>query len=296
MSADLKVTIIGLDTSHAVEFPRRLQAPDWPEEQRVQGMRVEKCLRFLTPFTDEKVLAGRQELLESWGVRVTEDFDEAVAGADALILSINDATYHLEYFKRSVEVGVPIFLDKPMADSVESAQKIVEVADKHSTPFFTSSSYRFAPELVRAGSEVLRPSQAAVYGPLGIAPAGSSILWYGVHSFEMLESLLGTGAEAVTAVKDKQGAVVHVAYDDDRRGTVTLTEGVYQYGGVVRDSENVFPMVMSSSPPYRELVEQMLGFFKGGPEPVMINHSMEIMKLLIATQKSYDSGNTEFLD
>jgi predicted dehydrogenase len=296
MSADLKVSVIGLDTSHAVEFPRRMQAPDCPKEQRVPGMHVEKCLRFLTPFTDEKILAERQKQLEDWGIQVTEDFDEAVAGADAVILTVNDASYHLEYFERCAAIGVPIFLDKPMADSVESAQKIVDVADKHGTPFFTSSSLRFAPQMAQAGAEVLRPSQAAVYGPLGIAAAGSSILWYGVHSFEMLEGLLGTGAQEVTVIKDKQGVVVHVAYDDDRRGTVTLTEGVYQYGGVVRNDEVEFPFVVDSGTPYTELVEQMLGFFKGGPEPVMINHSMEIMKLLIATQKSYDSGKTEFLD
>ncbi len=296
MSADLKVSVIGLDTSHAVEFSRRIQAPDCPAEQRVRGMHVEKCLRFDTPFTDKKVLAERQKQLEHWGIKVTEDFNEAVDGAEALIMSINDASYHLEYFERCAPLGLPIFLDKPMADSVEAAKKMVAVAEKSGVSFFSASSLRFTHQMVQAGTEVLRPSQAAVYGPLGNAPAGSSIIWYGVHSFEMLEGLLGTGAEEVTVIKDNQGAVAHVAYGDDRRGIVTLTEGVYQYGGLVRNDEKEFPFIVDSVSLYTRLLEQIIGFFKGGPTPVMINHSMEIMKLLEATQKSYDSGKPELLN
>ncbi len=290
MSSDLKVSIIGLDTSHAIELPRRAQAPDCPEDQKVEGLSIRKCLRFLTPFTDGKVLAERQEQLELWGIQVTEDFDEAVEGAEAIIITINDGSYHLEYFEKCAALGVPIFLDKPMADTVEAAEKIVDIAEKHGTAFFTASSLRFVDQMTEAAEQVPRPSMATVYGPLGIAPAGSSILWYGVHAFEMLEGLLGIGAEEVTVVRDKKGAVVHVAYDDGRRGVVELTEGNYQYGGTVRDDERVYPFIADSSTNYTRLLQRIVPFFRGEDTPVMVNHSLEIMTLLEATQKAYESG------
>jgi predicted dehydrogenase len=296
MSKKIKVSVIGLDTSHGIELPRRIQAPDCDPAMKVEGLQVIKCLRFLTPFTDDKTLAERQAQLEDWNVQVTENFDEAVDGAEALIVSINDGSYHLEYFEKCAGLGIPIFLDKPMADTVSASQKISEIAQENGTSFFTASSLRFGDQIVQAGKEVSRPSLVTIYGPLGIAPAGSSIVWYGVHAFEMLESLLGTGAELVTVVRDKKGAVAHITYADDRRGIVELTEGNWQYGGTVRNDEKVCSFLVDSDMNYTRILQQMIPFFQGGTTPVMVNHSLEIIKLLEATQKSYDTGKPVSID
>ena len=115
MAHDLRIGIIGLDSSHTIEFTRRFQAPDCPPEQRVAGVTVTRCMRFETPFQDRAGLDGRQQELEGWGVEVTEDFDTAVAGADAVLIEINDPGLHLEYVRRCAGLGVPLFLDKPLA-------------------------------------------------------------------------------------------------------------------------------------------------------------------------------------
>ena len=79
MSDELRLSIIGLDSSHTPEFTERLQSPDCPADQKVNGARVGRCLRFSTPFQDEAGLDKRQALLEAWGVEVTVDFDAAVS-------------------------------------------------------------------------------------------------------------------------------------------------------------------------------------------------------------------------
>lgn len=122
----LRVTIIGLDTSHAIEFARRLQAPDCDDKQKVSGLAIVSCLRFATPFQSEEGLDERQAQLESWGIKVTTDFDEAVENCDALIVTINDPAFHEEYFARSADSGKPIFLDKPLAHNLESGRAIIE--------------------------------------------------------------------------------------------------------------------------------------------------------------------------
>ena len=63
---------------------------------------------------------------------------------------------------------------------------------------------------------------AHAYGPLGLAPAGSSLVWYGVHTFEMINRLMGAGAESVFAREDKNGIVTTVKYSGDRRGLAEL--------------------------------------------------------------------------
>ena len=65
MKEEIRVALIGLDTSHSVEFPRRMQAPDCPEQLRVEGLRAVSCLRFETPFTNKQILDERQKQLEA---------------------------------------------------------------------------------------------------------------------------------------------------------------------------------------------------------------------------------------
>lgn len=111
----------------------------------------------------------------------------------------------------------------------------------------------------------------------------------------MLEALIGTGARELTVIRDPRGAVVHILYGDQRRGIVELTEGNYQYGGTVRGEDRAFSFVVAM-PVYTQLLSKIVEFFQGGPEPVLVNHSLEIMKLLEATQQSYDSGETEIVE
>ena len=82
----LRVAIIGLDTSHAVEFPRLMQDDSVPAEHRVSGMRATRCLRFETPFQGKDGLDQRQAVLEKIGVEVTEDFDYAIGDCDAIFI------------------------------------------------------------------------------------------------------------------------------------------------------------------------------------------------------------------
>lgn len=295
MAQDIRVGIIGLDTSHAIEFPRRMQAPDLDAAMKVPGLRAATCLRFATPFQNEEQLDGRQKQLEQWGVKVTRTFEEAVKGVDALMLEINDPAFHLEYFERCAGLGLPIFLDKPMADTIASGRKIADLARKHGTRVFSSSSLRFVQALEEACTAVPKPVMASVYGPLGKAPAGSSVVWYGVHAFEMLQRALGRGAAAVLAKRDALGAAVVVRYPDARRGLVELTENSYLYGGCLRALDKAAPFVVNLDRAYTEELVKVAAFFRGGPAPVAMEDTLEVMAMLDASERSYQSGREEQL-
>jgi len=292
MPEEIKVALIGLDTSHTVEFARRMQAPDCPEDERVQGMEAITCLRFETPFQDKEGLDKRQAQIEAWGVKVTTDFDEAIDGCHAIMLEINDGAYHLEYFKKVAGLGKPIFLDKPLADNIENGRKIYDMAKEKSIRVFSSSSLRYIPNLDQAAEEVPDAMYASMYGPVGVAPAGSSIVWYGVHAFEMLERAMGIGAKSVFARKDDAGVVAVVDYPDARRGVVELTTGVYSYGGLVRNKQKVFPFIADTKRLYTVELEHVIEFFRGGPPAASMEDALEVMAMLDAAEKSSQSGKT----
>ena len=106
MSENWKIAIIGLDTSHSTAFPELMQDPKTPENLQIHGIRTVSCLRFETPFQNKEGLDKRQEYLESIGVKVTENFEEAVQDCDAIIIAINDPRCHAEYFEKCASVRI----------------------------------------------------------------------------------------------------------------------------------------------------------------------------------------------
>ena len=295
MNKEIRVAVIGLDTSHSVELPRRMQAPDCPEESRVEGLRAVTCMRFETPFTNRQVLDERQQQLEAWGVRVTEDFNDAVSDCDAIMIEINDPAYHLEYFKKCMKCNKPIFLDKPLADHYENGKAIYDLAKENNVQVLSSSPLRYVQGLTDACRMVSKPMQTYCYGPLGIPPVGSGVIWYGVHCFEMLEKAMGRGAICVDTRKDPAGAVAIVEYPDKRRGIVELTEGAYTYGGTLRDGKSNPSYSVDSPVYYAEELKVIERFFRTGKANLCLDDALEVMNLLDAAAKSYESGKPEKL-
>ncbi|MBN2557274.1 MAG: Gfo/Idh/MocA family oxidoreductase [Clostridia bacterium] len=291
----IKASIIGLDTSHSIQFTQRAQAPDCDPQQRVDGLEIISCMRFETPFQDRKGLDERSAQLEKWGVKVYEDFDRTVAGADALLLEINDPILHLEYFKKAAALGKPIFLDKPLADNIENGLEIVRIARESNIRMFSASSLRFIKDLEEVTDRMEGIQCASVFGPLGLAAAGESVVWYGVHTFEMLQRLMGSGAVEVSVVKDGKGVVAVVGYNDGRRGVVELAEGAFVYGGSVRSDSDKAVFIADMTYAYKGLLDRIVAFFNGGPSPVSLDATLEIMNMIDATVKAMKSGKTEKL-
>jgi len=292
---NMKVAIIGLDTSHSIQFTKRMQDPNCEKEQKVEGLQAISCMAFVTPFQDEKGIKERTEQLEKIGIKVTNSFEEAIKGAEAIMIEINDAALHLEYFEKCAQLNLPIFLDKPLADTIENGIKIYEIIKKYNVKVFSASSLRFVKEIQEAVDTIKNPEKANVFGPLGIAPAGESVVWYGVHTFEMLQKLLGRGATSIKAYKDKEGVIAIVKYDDKRRGIVELNEGAWVYGGSLRTSQERISFSINMDMAYKSELEKISNFFHGGKEPVDFLDTLEVMNMLDTTVKSLKSGKEEKL-
>jgi predicted dehydrogenase len=287
------VAIIGLDTSHAVEYARRMQAPDCPAGSRVPGLRAVSCLRFPSAFQAESGQDSRQAQLEAWGVRLAADVADAVRDAKGILLEINDPSLHASWFERVAQLGLPVFIDKPLADTVQAGAGIVRLARTHGVRASSSSPLRCDAALQRACSQMPRPEQAWVYGPLGEAPTGSSIVWYGVHAVEMLQRAMGVGAVAVSARRDASGVVVAVDYGDRRRGVAELTTGAWIYGGALRNGGTAVSFAVDSAGFYTAQLREVERFLRGGEPVATLDDALEVLAMLDAAERSARSGHTE---
>ncbi len=287
-----KLACIGLDTSHSVKFTDLMQGSD----KRVDGLKVVSCQRFPSAFQSEPNQNKRQQAMEEMNVRVTRSFDEAVDGVDGILIEINDPALHLEYFAKSVELGLPVFLDKPMADTVENARKIYQLAQDKKIKCWSASSLRFTPEIRNCCTKIPQPLIANTFGPLGKAPAGDSLVWYGVHAFEMLLTIMGTGARSVLAQNGEQGVAAIVNFADGRRGTVDCNSNCSSYGGRAQrgtDADSFIVNFANAGDIYQNLITALADFFLKGVVPVSLKTTFEIQALLNAAAQSVASGKEE---
>jgi predicted dehydrogenase len=284
----LKLAVIGLDTSHSVVFTEYIQGKD----KMLETLQVISCMRFPSAFQSEKDQDTRQVKMEEMGVKVTSSFEEAVKGVDGIMLEINDPALHLEFFEKAAELGLPVFLDKPMADSLQNARRIYDIAKAKNLKVWCSSSLRFTPEIIECASQVKAPKFCNVFGPLGQAASGSSLIWYGIHTFEMLMTLMGGGAKTVLARQDESGVTVVIQYGDGRRGIAECNNRAFIYGGRAQNNELAVPYVTKGSP-YPYLIAALEKFFLEGILPVALEETLEIQAMLDAAAKSLETGNEE---
>lgn len=292
----IRIAMVGLDTSHCIELPRRMHDPDLPAEEKIDGMEIVACNRFETPFQKKEGLDNRQAQLEKWGIKVTEDFDETVADCDAIMVEINDPAFHREYFERVAKLGKPVFLDKPLAGSIEDGLAIMDTMRKYNVRCWSGSSLPFFPVVTDAIARFTPEVEIAhAFGPMGIAPAGDSLIWYGVHTIEMMQRLIGAcGAEEVFAHDNGKSIVAETMYNDGRLGIAEAIRGSWVYGGRLHAAGKAESFSFNSTNAlYFNLLRNIRAFFRGCPAPTPMERTFEGLAIADAANRSIASGKTE---
>ncbi len=121
------------------------------------------------PIESVRVLKAE---MEKMGVPLVEKPTDMIGKVDGMLIEAVDGTVHYERAKPFLEAGIPCYVDKPFTCSVEDAKKIAELAAKKKLPLFSSSSLRYAPEVVEyvADEKHGKVKGCVVYGPASLSP------------------------------------------------------------------------------------------------------------------------------
>lgn len=287
---ELKVGIIGLDTSHAVAFTKLLNDPKASDD--IARCRVVAAYPKGSPDIESSVsrVPGYTEEVKKLGVEIVDSIDALVERVDCVLLETNDGRPHLEQVLPVLKAKKPCFIDKPVAGSLADAVAIYAAAEKFGTPIFTSSSLRYV-----EGAQQLRSGAFGevfgcdAYSPCSIEKTHPDLFWYGIHGVETLFTVMGPGCEQVTRVSAKDAEVVVGVWKDGRVGTFRgIKEGSKGYGGTAFTTKGI--QQVGSYGGYRPLVVEIVKFFRGGKPPVNAEESLEIYAFMEAADESKRQG------
>ena len=181
-----------------------------------------------------------------------------------------------------------MFIDKPIAGSLADAILIYEMAAKHKTPVFSSSSLRYATNIqsVKSDPKVGKVLGCVSFSPCEIEPHHPDLFWYGVHGVETLYTLMGTGCKSVSRTHTKDTDVATGVWADGRVGTYRGVRGEKApYGTVVFGDKGVIN-TNGFVGGYKPLVVEIAKFFKSGVAAVSAGETVEMFAFMEAADES----------
>src|SRR3982751_5593905 len=193
-AADLRVGIVGTDTSHVPEFTKLLNS------KAVPGAHVVAAFKGGTQDIESsrtRVDKYAAEVAEKYGVEIVPEIAGLCGKVDAILLESVDGRQHLPQMREIVKCGKPVFIDKPLASTLDDARAIAALAKSAGVPWFSASSLRWS-EI----TETMKFADTIGVHTWGPGPLEEhhqlDLSWYAIHPIEILFTLMGPGCEEVT--------------------------------------------------------------------------------------------------
>ena len=289
-AADLKLGLVGTDTSHVTGFAAAFNDPSSP--QHVPGARIVAAYRGGSPdlpSSRDRIDNFTRQLQEKYGVEIVGSITELCARVDGVLLTSVDGRAHLAQAREVIAARKPLFIDKPLASTLEDAREIARLARAAGVPWFSTSTLRYGIEPLKSGDI----SGMDVWGPGPLEEHHQlDLSWYAIHEAEMLFSLLGRGCEEVTRTSTPDADVVACRWTDGRIGTMRALRPSSDYGAVIfrKNAKGQESETKAIVPFPRALDEALVTFFHTGVPPVPNEDTLEVIAFLDAAQRSKEAG------
>ena len=289
---DLRAGIIGTDTSHVPQFTKTFASrPDW----RITVVAAYKGGSPDLPQSANRVDGFARTIATAHGVELMDSIEALLAKVDVVLLESVDGRPHLAQATPVLRSGKRVFIDKPLAASLQDARRIVDLSRETGTPFFSASSLRFHPDLprLRRDAGVGRVSRVEASYVLNRIDFHPDLYYYGIHGVEALYAVMGPGCVRVSRRlaggidattcrwKDGRTGVYHgLPQADSTRPLVTV---IGERGAVST----------SGAAGYDGLLAAIAEFFHTGRPPVDPAETLEVFEFMTAADVSKARGGAE---
>ncbi|MFT5468515.1 MAG: putative dehydrogenase [Verrucomicrobiales bacterium] len=287
---EIRVGIIGLDTSHVLAFTKAMNDPK--AEGDLALCRVVAAYPKGSPDIESSVSRVPKyiEDMKGMGVKIVPSIEDLLTQVDAILLETNDGRPHLEQVLPVLKAGKRVFIDKPISGSLADAIRIFDASEEYGVPLFSSSSLRFGPntQAVRAGS-IGKVTHCQTTSPASLEKTHPDLFWYGIHGVEALFTVMGTGCESVVRSQTEEGKI-QVDGKWKGGGVGTFLEGK-GYSGTAKGEKG--ESEVGKYPGYKPLVVEIAKYFRTGKVPVSPEETLEIYAFMEAADESKRQGGAE---
>ena len=289
--AQIRIGLIGLDTSHATAFAEMLNAPG---PDHIAGARIVAGFPGGSPdipASADRVAQYTATLRDKYGVEIVAGIPELLARVDAVLLTSVDGRTHLAQIRPVIAAHKPVFIDKPLAASFADAREILRLCAAAQVPCFSASALRFYPSITAVRATAAETLAVDAYSPATLEPHHPDLYWYGIHGIEILYTLMGPGCQWVERSFSDDQEVVTAQWKDGRIGVFHgFRKGDHGYGATVYTTAGVKLSEPVRGATYKQLLVEIVKFFQSGAAPVKPEETLEMFAFMDAAQLSRQRG------
>ncbi len=220
--------------------------------------------------------------------RIVENLEDMIPWVDAVLLSRDDPGNHLAMAKPFLDAGIPLFIDKPLAITLEELRYFSEESAKGKL-LMSCSSMRYANECRIVKQEI------NTLGKLELATAVGKKDWikYGVHLLEALFSLLDDPSPAfVKYIGKTEKDIVHIEFESGLQATVHLfmdIVGTFQLSLFGQQGWRLIDIKNSYST-FRDNIREFIRSVQEGRPRLSFDKTENIIRTVIAANESKKRG------
>jgi predicted dehydrogenase len=284
----ISIGMIGADSTHTESYAKLLNLPGAPLSGRAKVVKV---------WGEDAAQA--QEKAAQYNIpQVVRELEEAIQDVDLVMICNRYGDDHPAPARLALEAGLPTFVDKPFANDFSDVRALAQLADETGTPLMSCSALRYTPEVLELSPRL--SSFGALNCAVASGPAAGDFpdprakypYFYGIHPVELLHTLLGPGAEAVTTQRTSRCDTALVHYADDRQGIINLfPKSPTFYHGAVYGEQGWGQVDIDESPDfYVGTLANIIRMAESGKSPLPLTTTIEVMSILAALVSSAENG------
>jgi hypothetical protein len=291
-TAEIKIGMIGLDTSHVPAMAALINDPQ--NKKHVPGGKVIAAFKGGSPDlapSATRVDGYTKTLQEKYGVEIVPTIEALCEKVDAVMLMSVDGRPHLEQARPVIKAKKILYIDKPVAGSLRDAIEIYRLAKEANVPVFSSSSYRFYDSMTALKKVDVGEIKGAIsYGPCSLEKTHPDLFWYGVHPAEALYTVMGTGCETVVRVSTADTDVVEGVWAGGRVGSFRGLRNAATPHKVILFGTKGVAEQQKGDDDYAPLVREIMTFFQTRVAPVNPEETLELFAFMEAADESKRQG------
>lgn len=226
---------------------------------------------------------------------------------DGVIITSIDTRDYYNYAKMFFKAHIPVFINRPLAPDIQTAEKILELAKKEKTPVMSASSLYFAKPVIKAREQIKALGGIRTFSCI---VSGTIFEWYMPHAISMFYSILGGDIEYIHSFNPENESnrkiseiICYIQYSSKKGNN---------YGGTAKFISDLkyklyhlelfgnkrslkIDGISDKDCVYFPLLFEIEKMFRLGKEPIKHADLLNMVKIYYAIRKSYFNNKRIYL-
>jgi len=227
---------------------------------------------------------------------VVKKKEDIIGKVDGVIIADDCTMKHQRRAIPFLKAGIPTFIDKPLSPDIKEAESIIELAKKYKAPMMSASALRYAKETekVREGKDEIGD---ILTGFAICREWQGGLVFYGIHAFELLYSIIGPGIKSVRSVGKKKEDIVIIRYKNGRDFVLAAYEEIAPLFQLNLYGTKGYRLIVAKDADhfYSEMLRHFVTMVETRKVPIPLEETLEIIKALVLGEKSRKNGKEIYL-